>query len=79
MRHVRPHVGYLSQLLTYFAGAPVTSIASVYAQLCHIVDLAEPGIIYTIGLIWHTTLKVFRTMPEDVLTVPPQVWIYRKG
>ena len=42
MRHIRPHVGYLVQLETFFTGTP-SEIASVCAQLYHIVDLVETG------------------------------------
>ena len=77
MRHVRPHVGYLTQLLAFFTGS-TAGIAVACEQMCRLVDIVETGIMYTVGLIWHVQEKVFKTVPEDLHVAPPQIWLLAK-
>ena len=77
MRHVRPHVGYVTEFLAFFTGNS-TVIGAACVQLCRIVDLVETGITYTVGLVWHVQEKVFKMVPEDLHIITPQVWILAK-
>ena len=78
LRFIRLHVGFVWLLAcawysVYGDGEP--SDADRVTELLKGIDQSPLGIIVTYGLLWNESHGEFKYSPEDLLSLPPRLWV----